>query len=213
LGNVFGAVAEKMLQLFRVEFFDHLLFAFNDIRILFMEHLEASLVLEQHFQEASSSLQHLIQTVFKPYFEASNGLIDFLSSFVFVLCIPNIMSDELLNLLLLVVTQVLFSDLVRAEHFHQTSHVLYQNVVTCYHDLLVRGGCTSARGLVISSGALTRAMAFSGFHRGFVSLSVVIHFVLVPAWHVTFLWSVGGCRPLLVCLFLFILFVWRNFFF
>jgi len=213
LGNVFGAVAEKMLQLFGVEFFDHLLFAFDDIRILFMEHLESSLVLEQHFQEASSSLKHLIQTVFEPYFEAANGLIDFLSGFVFVLGIPNIMSDELLNLLLLVVAQVLFSDFVGAEHFHQPSHVFDQDVVTCYHDLLVRWSRTSARRLVISSGALTRAMAFSSFGRRFVCLSVVIHLLLVPARHLTFLWSVGGCGPLLVCLFLFILFVWRNFFF
>jgi hypothetical protein len=123
------------------------------------------------------------------------------------------MSDELLYLLLLIIAQVLFSDLVGAEHFHQTSYVLDQNIITCYHDLLVCWSCSSARRLVISSGALTRTMAFSGFHWRFVSLSVVIHFVLVPAWHVTFLWGVGGCGPLLVCLFLFILFVWSDFFF
>ena len=123
------------------------------------------------------------------------------------------MSDELLYLLLLIIAQVLFSDLVCAEHFHQTSNVLDQNIVTCYHDLLVRWSRSSTRRLVISSGALTRTMAFSGFHGRFVSLSVVIHFILVPAWHVTFLWGIGGCGPLLVCLFLFILFVWSSFFF
>jgi len=178
-----------------------------------MEHLESSLVLEQHFQEASSSLEHLIQTVFKPHFEATNRLIDFLSIFVFVLSIPNIMSYELLNLLLLIIAQVLFSDLVGAEHFHQTSNIFDQNIVTCYHDLLIGWSGSTARRLIISSSTLTGALAFSCFGRRFVSLTVMIHFVLVPAWHIAFLWGVGGCGPLLVCLFLFILFVWSNFFF
>ena len=123
------------------------------------------------------------------------------------------MSDELLYLLLLVVAQVLFSDLVGAEHFHQTGYIFDQNVVTRNHDLLVRRSCGTARRLVISSGTLAGAMALSGFGRRFVSLSIVIHFVLIPAWDVTFLWGVRGCGPLLVCLFLFILFVRSSFFF
>jgi len=123
------------------------------------------------------------------------------------------MSDELLYLLLLVVAQVLFSDLVGAEHFHQTGHIFNQNVVTRDHDLLVRRSRGTARRLVISSGTLAGAMALSGFGRRFVSLSIVIHFVLIPAWDVTFLWGVRGCGPLLVCLFLFILFVRSSFFF
>jgi hypothetical protein len=178
-----------------------------------VEHLESSLVLEQHFQEASSSLEHLIQTVFKPYLETADRLTNFLGSFVFVLGIPNIMSDELLYLLLLVIAQVLFSDLVGTKHFHQTSHIFDQNVVTSNHDLLVGWSRSSARRLVISSGTLAGAMALSGFGRRFVSLSIVIHFVLIPARDVTFLWGVRGCGPLLECLFLFIWFVCSNFLF
>ena len=157
-----------------------------------MEHLESSLVLEQHFQEASSSLKHLIQTVFKPYLEATNRLINFLSIFVFVLGIPNIMSYELFNLLLLIIAQVLFSDLVRAEHLHQTSDIFDQNIVTCYHDLLIGWSGSTTRGLIISSSTLTGSMALSCFGRRFVGLSVLIHFVLVSAGHIAFLWGVGG---------------------
>jgi len=123
------------------------------------------------------------------------------------------MSDELLYLLLLVGAQVLFSDFVGAEHFHQTSHVFDQNVVTSNHDLLVRWSRGTARRLVISSSTLAGAVALPCFGWRFVCLSVVIHFVLIPTWDVTFLWGVRGRGPLLVCLFLVILFVRSDFFF
>ena len=123
------------------------------------------------------------------------------------------MSDELLYLLLLIGAQILFSDFIGAEHFHEASDILDQNVITCDHDLLVRRSRGTTRGLVISSCTLAGPVALSRFARRFVCLSVVIHFVLIPAWDLTFLWGVRRCGPLLVCLFLLILFVGRYFFF
>lgn len=101
------------------------------------------------------------------------------------------MSYELLNLLLLVIAQVLFSDFVGAEHFHQTGNIFDQNIVTCYHDLLIGGSGGAACGLsIVSSSTLAGAMAFSRFGWRFVGLSGVVHFLLVPTWHVTLLWGV-----------------------
>lgn len=54
-----------------------------------------------------------------------------------VLGVPDVVSDEFLNLGLLLVAQLLLADLVRAEHLHQSRHVLNQNVVARYHYLLM----------------------------------------------------------------------------
>lgn len=71
LRHILRAVAQQMLQLFRVELLNDLLLPLDDIRILLVECLESSLVFEQHFQQSSSPLQHFVQPVLQTGLETA----------------------------------------------------------------------------------------------------------------------------------------------
>ena len=133
-----------MLQLFRVKLFNDLLLPLDDIRILLVEGLEAPLVLEEHFQQPSSPLQHFVQSILKPSLETAlcrrlrRRLTPWLGALAaLVLGVPDVVRYEFLNLRLLFVAQLFLSDLVRTEHLHQPRHVLDQNVVARDHYLLM----------------------------------------------------------------------------
>ena len=58
-----------------------------------MELIEPSLILEQHLEEPSPSLEHLIKSIVEPYLDGALHLL-----FLFVLGIPDVVGDELLDL-------------------------------------------------------------------------------------------------------------------
>ena len=105
-----------------------------------MEHIESTLVLKKHLQQPSSSLQHLVKPVLKSYFETALRGLRRCALFVgiaLVLSVPNIVSDEFLNFLLLFISKVFLFDGVCTECFHQSCYVLDQDVISGDHYLLL----------------------------------------------------------------------------
>lgn len=136
-----------MLKLFGIKLLNDLLLPFDNIRILLVEVLEAILVLKEHLKQSASPLKHFIQSILQPCFQTSLGLWlrgTRFRALVLILSIPDIVSDEFLDLGLLLRAELLLPNLVRAEHLHQSSHILYQDVIASDHYLLLRiaGGLT-----------------------------------------------------------------------
>ena len=134
-----------MLQFLGVKLLNNFLLPLHNIRILLMERLQTPFVLEEHLQQSSSPFQHFIEAILKAGLQAAlslwqlccNGSAWLGVASILVLRIPDVMGDELLYFLLLFVGEVLLSDFVRAEHFHESGDVLDQDVVACDHDLLL----------------------------------------------------------------------------
>jgi hypothetical protein len=85
-----------MLELFGIEFLNDLLLPLDDVGILLMELVESSLILEQHLEESSSPFKHFIKPVVQTNLQSALvGDLFFVS--VFILSIPNIVSDKLFN--------------------------------------------------------------------------------------------------------------------
>lgn len=108
-----------------------------------MEALKTTLVLEEHLQQSTPPLKHFIQPVLKARFESSQLLWLLLRATslrilaTLVLRVPDVVCDELLNLLLLLARQLLLTDLVGTKHFHQARDILDEDVIASDHDLLV----------------------------------------------------------------------------
>ena len=64
LGHILSTIAQEVLQLLGVELLDHLLLALHNLRVLLRELVQSTLVFEKHLEKPSSSLEHLIETVF-----------------------------------------------------------------------------------------------------------------------------------------------------
>lgn len=94
-----------MFKLFGIEFLDNFFFAFYYIRILLMEALKTTFVLEQHLQKSTPPFQHFVQSVLKTSLKGAQLLLRLACSFcvltTLVLGVPDVVSDEFLNFLLL----------------------------------------------------------------------------------------------------------------
>jgi hypothetical protein len=145
LGNILRAVAQQMLQFLGVKLLNNFLLPLDNIRILLVERLQTPFILEEHLQQSSSPFEHFIEAILKAGLQAALSLWLLCCGWcawlgvasILVLGIPDVVGDELLYFLLLFVGEVLLSDFVRAEHFHEASNVLDQDVVACDHYLLL----------------------------------------------------------------------------
>lgn len=120
-----------------------------------MELIKSPFVLEKHFKQSSSSFKHLIEPIVKSKLKPTLAgtrliLLGVFFITILVLSIPDVVGDKLLYLRLLLLSKVFFTDLVRAESFHQSCNVLNQNIITCNHYLLLTGVALRGRGVTAS---------------------------------------------------------------
>ena len=93
-----------------------------------MELIQPPFILKKHFEQASPPLQHLIEPVVQPNLDGALHLL-----FLFVLGVPDVVGDELLNFGGLLWGEICFPEPV--EGLEETRHILDQDIISSDHYL------------------------------------------------------------------------------
>lgn len=111
---------------------DDLVFASDSFRVLFLKLVHSILFLVHVFDQTSSSVSHLTQTIWKSPLHLILTRVCFLAIRFLIRHMPHIMSYKLFHSTSLILFEEVFLNLV--ERLGKTRHILNQDVVSCNHD-------------------------------------------------------------------------------
>lgn len=126
LSDIFSTIIEKLFQLLHREFSSDLLFRDNGHRIVSFELIKIFLLFVHVLDESSTTLSHLLQAIFK-----ATAYSRFIRLGVHIGLVPDVMSDELLELVLGFERHRFFG-LELTKRVHGPMHVLNQDVIAGY---------------------------------------------------------------------------------